>query len=459
VFYTLASTSGWYDHKCIIDGGIYLEIYAKRALGILLYKVEPNDSKTLKMTSAIYRKGWPRAYKFIQENKEIDYEAFFNNALSGRTAPAAMELFTETMIIYWLAINQNIPFIKNEKYEIVIGIMENKQRNIADDSFTYIYAHLSDSEQKKIDDLKERLFQRLNISISDLNYVVSNDERLTSYFHFLLRVGGTERFGLNNILKDVNLNENDVLEVFSAYYQETKSMNSLEAADYFLFGITAKGLLKALRQSKEQFFQYNSEYNSLKVEIQQSEYDRLDSENVRLRAQVDRLLEENRILRSKNEIFYKANDYHELEAENARLKVEMDKNDELLRDKDLELIGLRDYFFSTANAGEAEWEVRQEELLDLSDTVGAIIGGSPKWQSRMKELLPKWLFISSEGFDKKSIENMKTICFCSQYLSHKMYYKAINIARSNNIVTGYVNSQNDRLAMREISGAVERSLR
>ena len=89
--------------------------------------------------------------------------------------------------------------------------------------------------------------------------------------------------------------------------------------------------------------------------------------------------------------------------------------------------------------------------MDLADTAGAIIGGSSRWSARMKELLPKWVFISSEGFDKRSLDAVQTVCFCPNHMSHALYYKAIAVAKSRNMDIGFIYSQNEHLALKEIA--------
>jgi len=48
---------------------------------------------------------------------------------------------------------------------------------------------------------------------------------------------------------------------------------------------------------------------------------------------------------------------------------------------------------------------------------------------RMKELLPKWVFISSAGFDKRSLDGVQTMCFCPNYMGHTLYYNLYDTGR------------------------------
>jgi len=71
--------------------------------------------------------------------------------------------------------------------------------------------------------------------------------------------------------------------------------------------------------------------------------------------------------------------------------------------------------------------------------------------------LPNWVFITSTGFDKRSLDNIQSIFFVPNSMSHSLYYKAVAIARNKNMDIGFIYSQNEQLALKEIAKALARA--
>ena len=71
-------------------------------------------------------------------------------------------------------------------------------------------------------------------------------------------------------------------------------------------------------------------------------------------------------------------------------------------------------------------------------------------------LLPNWVFINNEVFDKKLMENISTVKFNVQGLTHNVFYKAIKITRDSNMTIGYIGMQNEKLAMQEIERILQK---
>ncbi|MBE3584935.1 MAG: hypothetical protein IMW94_01940 [Thermoanaerobacter sp.] len=100
----------------------------------------------------------------------------------------------------------------------------------------------------------------------------------------------------------------------------------------------------------------------------------------------------------------------ELEATVNRLEAELREE----RQKEKELVALREFVFSL----DQEPVQEREELPDLNRFAGAIVGGHPRWQDRMRQLLPEWVFISSENFDVKVLDRVEVIVLFPAYMSH-----------------------------------------
>lgn len=60
----------------------------------------------------------------------------------------------------------------------------------------------------------------------------------------------------------------------------------------------------------------------------------------------------------------------------------------------------------------------------------------------------------NENFDSDILNNIDFIFFYTNYLSHKLYYKVINIAREQNINVGYIKNTNDTRVINTIKNKI-----
>ena len=75
---------------------------------------------------------------------------------------------------------------------------------------------------------------------------------------------------------------------------------------------------------------------------------------------------------------------------------------------------------------------------------------------KMKEQLPNFIFLhaDNESFDSDILNNMDFIFFYTNYLSHKLYYKVINIARERNINVDYIQNTNDTKVINTVKSKI-----
>ena len=209
-------------------------------------------------------------------------------------------------------------------------------------------------------------------------------------------------------------------------------------------------MIRAYKELKEYYFQHNKETVLLEMKHQDDRIAALREENAFLQKQAENLKSElfSRIAAVKESY---AEEVRELRGKVASLSAELESE----RQKNRELNALRELMFSLDKRKEPEKETQLD--VDLSSVRGVIVGGTEKWQHKMKELLPAFVFLSAdnENFNPSLLDGKDIIFFYINYLSHAIYYKTVNLARAKNIDIGYINAANDEKVLDEIKEKIK----
>ena len=452
-FLSYAKKSPLYNHPLIIGGGLCREVYGKKALGILLY-VNKTRSKSVKSAlDSVIKKGWPTAHRHIENPDRAEGEKYIMGLKQG-LEDAVIENGAEMFIFCSLCIRYQTQIISRKDFTMFLLSLSLRANAYLSNDWKYDYYRKKDNAfREKAGTLKERIFSDYGIKITADGQFSSTDESLRSLHQFFFRLAYADRVVTYYLFKDAGLCKSDIDDVFCACLGAVGDGSDDEAAKMFLSGILVKLLCKTITQLKERYLANPDKADAAKHE---KTIGKLTADNTRLENENARLKETISSLEEKLQSSIK--DIEKPHLDRIRvLEKEIAKQNEIIqqeRYKDRELNALRDFFFSFENrraAAEAEPGRSQDALMDLKDTAGAIIGGNPKWIARMKSLLPKWVFISSAGFDKRSLDGIQTICFLPNHMSHKLYYKAVAIAKNKKMDIGFIYSQNEHLALKEIA--------
>lgn len=213
-------------------------------------------------------------------------------------------------------------------------------------------------------------------------------------------------------------------------------------------------MCKAYKQSKEYYFQHNREdvyieVESIKNELLQAKsalsesQERRMSEQKACTEQVQRLSDEINLLKQKNDA----------------LKSELQKVESERR----ELYALREHIFSLENDSETENtnELSKEQIQQLKNISGTIVGGHPSLIKKLKTYLPNWQYISAGDVStvrNAALKKSDFVFFVTAHLSHKLYYAMIAKVQDWNAKIGYLSRMNIDYALQEIYILVNSSI-
>ena len=446
-----AARSNLSKHPLILCGGIAREEYSKKALGILLHARKTRNPELIDSINMIIQKGWPRAWRSVLSYRSVDIDAYLHELRNGLEQNLA-ENSTEMFIFHFLCRISGLPIISPTEMIMYFSSLALRSYVHSKESYSDSYGSKDEASRAEISKLKDRVFTDRGIRISQDNQIFIDDSELLKQYRFMYRLAYSDKVELYYLFRELDLSEKDILSVLSTYCDVFKDSSDGTAANQFLYGIVIKMLVKSLIQAKEYYFRNSAEQTGVQ---QQAEI-------------IDKLRAENQQLATKNRCLQETADSHGKKLSTAKhdaekplldkiryLEKQIAKQNELIqqeRENKRELAALRNFFFSMDQQNTAqETEQQPEATMDLKDTVGAIVGGNQKWSARMKELLPNWVFIQSEGFDKRSLDNMQTVFFVPGSMSHTLYYKAVAIAKSRKMDIGFIHSHNEQLALKDIA--------
>lgn len=148
-----------------------------------------------------------------------------------------------------------------------------------------------------------------------------------------------------------------------------------------------------------------------------------------------------------------------LKQKNDALKSELQKVEGERR----ELYALREHIFSLESDSETEItnELSKEQIQQLKNISGTIVGGHPNLIKKLKTYLPDWQYISAGDVStvrNAALKKSDFVFFVTAHLSHKLYYAMIAQAQDWNAKIGYLSRINIDYALQEIYILVNSSI-
>ncbi|MGV8167509.1 MAG: hypothetical protein ACLKAL_08680 [Alkaliphilus sp.] len=437
--YKKAKESTFYNHTMLCEGSIEREVLNKRVLGLIL--LEKEDIKEGVMN--IIKKGWMKLYNYIITKKEIDLKKIMQKFFD----PNKNDDEINAIITISLIIAQTHKINVKENTEFASFLIRRKDHYEEKDinkSTRFKHATLDKNLKTKSKELKNRIFAE-HISIKKIQDMYDiQDPKIKGHVDILSMIFDTEDIMFPSLTQHIPLLSKDIEELTALYYIKNKNQNKEEASKFLITGIYIKFMIKAYKEIKNYYFKNNKETMYFEIEKKEEEIYTLSQENIFLTKENKKLKEE--ISRLKKE--YKES----IERENIQIKSTLKKKEkeiERLKQQETELLNLREVIFDKKK----EIVATSREIV-LPNSKVLIIGGHEKWRQKIEEKLPE-TYTTMDGSNENfsiGILKKKHIFFCTDYMNHAVYYKAINYCRKNKIEVGYLKSNTTKLTIEEIAG-------
>lgn len=144
----------------------------------------------------------------------------------------------------------------------------------------------------------------------------------------------------------------------------------------------------------------------------------------------------------------------------AKLEKQLDAAKRQLQDFTQELSALRSYVYLLNQAdGEISEEIlpdRGEIIEEWKDKKVLVVGGHTNWQSKLREMFPKWQFLTArQSAQIGNVIGGKEIIVCNTaFLDHPSYYKLLS-AKDKRQKLCYVHSNNMKKCLEELNGQMK----
>lgn len=440
-FYKAAKKSELYTHQIVTEGILIQEEYCKKALGILLVLTGPKSKKDdyEKLTSII-RKGWTYAYLFVKNNAEIDLGKFIRRAVSkagGIHNVSDDWLNSQMLIAYFLSFNHGKKIVPNEWCEKFESSLVARWDHYNNTTTRISLKNIPKELHTKVKELKKRIYEQYGhfTSYSKMyGLLAKRAEAMALLFDY-------EKLSCESLFSQLKFTERDIEEILLTYLvvYDYDSVNIESVADYLCDAVYVRYMIKAYKDVKKQYFDNNKELVMVELESTMKE-----------------------LAAAKQEVSYRSSLLSEseetirtLEKEIQRLKVALEEE----RKNQQELNSLREFLFSLNHQQDNYTE--DSELYDIENIKSikaVLLGGHEKWQAKMKEVLPNFIFIHPDNlnYDLRVLDNIDALFIYPYYLNHSIYYRTMESIAGKDIIIGYLNETNEERVLQAISNTLSK---
>lgn len=319
----------------------------------------------------------------------------------------------------------------------VFGLLVQRMNHYSDREGTRISVDKATPEDKeKIEFIKQGILKKYG-RIRDFEELLSKKLEGTrmDMFAFLFDY---ENLSSISIFENIPFTEKDVDEILYLYVIaiENKPTDTGGAVKFLINHMYVKYLIKAYKQVKEMYFENNKETMFIELEgLEKS-----------LNGTAEKLSLAKKALSEAEKI------HEDLQRENVRLNTKLAEE----KKNRQELYSLREFLFSL-DQQEGYQEEEAYNLDELKTFKAVLIGGHERWQARMKELLPEFVFIhpDNKAFDARLLESVPTIFICTNYLNHAIYNKAMDYIANKDVKVRYIHKSNEKMVLSDIYRAMK----
>lgn len=210
-------------------------------------------------------------------------------------------------------------------------------------------------------------------------------------------------------------------------------------------GLMLAQLCKYIRQLEEQSLSASKDYAGMQIRIAQREKEEICLRQKQTERELEQLAAEKRGLQ--DTILKQEQELRRLQKQTAAQKQQ-------IAAQQTELGEMRSYLFSLSE----DWEegnmdtYAEAKLPEWSEKKVLVVGGHTNWQNKLRELFPKWQFISAgqNSLDDKMIRGKDCIICNTEVLAHSCYYKILS-GRERRQKLCYVHSNNIQKCLGELA--------
>jgi hypothetical protein len=449
-YHNAAKQSEYYNALFSDELSLQTEEAYKKALGIVEYSYTEDEQAQISL-DILFKKGYRKLYnifKRLPKDEPLHFDSVIGEIIYVKLAKSdhvSDDNFNGNLFAgYYFSDMWPQELIERKECDELLYFIANcgynPERRIQKGLNKYDCA-FQERAKSYISQLPKDLFKRIQLASK-------NDEfGYTTVFDI-------ESLSSVSIFSELQFTREDLEAIAIAYTHGKRGGIREDFLTYAKYTSYILAMCKAYKQSKEYYFQHNREdvyveVESIKNELLQAKsalsesQERRMSEQKACTEQVQRLSDQINLLKQKNDA----------------LKSELQKVEGERR----ELYALREHIFSLESDSETEIanELSKEQIQQLKNISGTIVGGHPSLTKKLKTHLPDWQYISAGDVStvrNSALKKSDFVFFVTAHLSHKLYYAMIAQAQDWNAKIGYLSRMNIDYALQEIYILVNNSI-
>lgn len=214
-------------------------------------------------------------------------------------------------------------------------------------------------------------------------------------------------------------------------------------------GLMLAQLCKYIRQLESQYMMCSKDYAGMQIQLAWQEKEEAHQRQQQKDNELKQLAAEKR---GQKETILKQ------EQELRKLQKQVTDQEQQIAEQLQELGEMRSYIYSLSE----NWEEENTEKRESPKVSGwkekrvLVVGGHRNWQNKLRELFPKWQFISAgqNNLDDDMIRGKDCIICNTEVLAHSCYYKVLS-GRERRQKLYYVHSNNIQKCLKELEQQME----
>lgn len=449
-YYNAAKQSEYYNALFSDELSLQTEEAYKKALGIVEYSYTEDEQAQISL-DILFKKGYRKLYnifKRLPKDEPLHFDSVIGEIIYVKLAKSdhvSDDNFNGNLFAgYYFSDMWPQELIERKECDELLYFIANcgynPERRIQKGLNKYDCA-FQERAKSYISQLPKDLFKRIQLA-------PKNDEfGYTTVFD-------VESLSSVSIFSELQFTREDLEAIAIAYTHGKRGGIREDFLTYAKYTSYILAMCKAYKQSKEYYFQHNRE--DVYIEVESIKNELLQAKSALSESQERRISEQKAYT---EQIQCLSDQINLLKQKNDALKSELQKVEGERR----ELYALREHIFSLESDSETEIanELSKEQIQQLKNISGTIVGGHPSLIKKLKTYLPDWQYISAGDVStvrSAALKKSDFVFFATAHLSHKLYYAMIAQAQDWNAKIGYLSRMNIDYALQEIYILVNNSI-
>jgi len=431
-------------HVIMTQGTLEQEIHGRKALGILL--IAETDYVLRDTIINLLRKFYPVLFNAAKKHDKRDLAKRY---LKMDEITRKIEARLDASMYFYFCLYRSKEIVDQG---FVLSIIEDMKYFEFYDPITRIIDKEIELHKKEIQEIKSLLKKEFGKINNYKDILRNNQETINEFGEILENIFIINKYDINHLFSNSDFLNIDEI-ILSYIKRKTGPIDMDLLFQTLISGIFIKSLINEYTNSRNLYFNNNTDTSLLEINSLENKLEKLEEENTNLITNINSLEKENESQNTLlNNITNDLNKKHNFEISTLKNRIEELEN-QLLSEKKYrnELNEIREYLFKSNNSYVPELPKKTLDYFIAIYNI-IIIGGTKEWRRKFREKYPTLRTLNgfNGSFDPNILINYDFVFFYTGYMDHATYYRAMNFIRPHDMKFGYIGKTNMELVEDEL---------